>query len=122
MQPRFRLAVVATAALALLASAPAAVSAAPAHHPECLRPLPHRLYAPYYESYLAPHTPGITATAEASGARFMTLAFVQSKGTRSCAVDWNGAASQPLTYLQRRHREAAHAWRERHPVLRRKQR
>ncbi|HLK73254.1 MAG TPA: hypothetical protein VKU77_06355 [Streptosporangiaceae bacterium] len=98
MQPRFRLAMVATAALALLASTPAAVSAAPAHHPQWLRPLPHRLYAPYYESYLAPHTPGITATAEASGARFMTLAFVQSTGTRSCAVDWNGAASQPLTY------------------------
>lgn len=96
MQPRFRLAMVATAALALLASAPAAV-AAPAHHPEWLRPLPDRLYAPYYESYLAPHTPGLAATAKASAARFMTVAFLQSKGAKSCAVDWNGAASQPLT-------------------------
>lgn len=98
MKLRFRLAMVATAAAALVASASAAVSAAPAHHPDWLLPLPHRLYAPYYESYLAPDTPGITATAKASGARFMTIAFLQSKGTRSCAADWNSAASQPLTY------------------------
>ncbi len=98
MQPRSRLVMVAAAAVALLASAPAAVSAAPAHRLDGLRPLPHRLYAPYYESYLAPDTPSITATAKASGARFMTIAFIQSKGTKSCAVDWNGAASQPLTY------------------------
>ena len=98
MHPRFRLGIVVTAAVALLASAPAAVSAAPAQHPFRPRPLPYRLYAPYYESYLAPDTPGITATARASGARFMTIAFLQSTGTRSCAVDWNSAASQPLTY------------------------
>jgi hypothetical protein len=102
MQPRFRLAVVAAAAVALLASAPAAVTAAaaaaPARHSYGLRSLPDRLYAPYYESYLAPNTPSLTATAKASGARFMTIAFMQSKGTKSCAVDWNSAASQPLTY------------------------
>jgi hypothetical protein len=98
MQPRFRLAMVATAAAALLASAPAVASAAPVHHSSWLRPLPNRLYAPYYESYLAPDTPSITATAKASGAKFMTIAFMQSKGTKSCAVDWNSAASQPLSY------------------------
>jgi hypothetical protein len=98
MQPRFRLVMVAAAAVALLASMPSAVSAAPAHHLDGLRPLPHRLYAPYYESYLAPDTPSITATAKASGARFTTIAFLQSKGTKSCAVDWNSTASQPLTY------------------------
>jgi hypothetical protein len=97
MQSRFRLAMVATAAVALLASVPAAASAAPAHHSHRPRPLPSRLYAPYYESYLAPDTASITATAEASGAKFMTIAFLQSKGTKSCAVDWNGTASQPLT-------------------------
>jgi hypothetical protein len=98
MQPRFRMAIVATATAALLANAPALASAAPSHHSPWLRPLPSRLYAPYYESYLAPDTPGITATARASGAKFMTIAFLQSKGTKSCAVDWNGTASQPLTY------------------------
>jgi hypothetical protein len=98
MQPRFRLVMVAVAAVALLASMPSAVSAAPAHHLDGLRRLPHRLYAPYYESYLAPDTPSITATAKASGARFTTIAFLQSKGTKSCAVDWNSTASQPLTH------------------------
>jgi hypothetical protein len=97
MQHRFRLAMVATAAAALLASATAA-SAAPAHNSSWLRPLPNHLYAPYYESYLAPDTPSITATAKASGAKFMTIAFMQSEGTKSCAVDWNSAASQPLSY------------------------
>jgi hypothetical protein len=89
---------VATAAAALLASAPTVASAAPVHNSSWLRPLPNRLYAPYYESYLAPDTPSITATAKASGAKFMTIAFMQSKGTKSCAVDWNSAASQPLSY------------------------
>jgi len=104
MQLRFRLVMVVVAATALLAGAPAAVSAAsaasaaPAPGLDGLRPLPNRLYAPYYESYLAPDTPGITATAKASGAKFMTIAFLQSKGTGSCAVDWNSAASQPLGY------------------------
>jgi hypothetical protein len=98
MHHRFRLVVVAAAAAALLASASAAASAAPARHSNWPRPLPQRLYAPYYESYLAPHTPGLTATAKASGAKFMTIAFLQSKGTKSCAVDWNTTASQPLTY------------------------
>jgi hypothetical protein len=98
MQPRFRLAMVATAAVALLASAPVAASAAPVHHSPWSRPLPSQLYAPYYESYLAPDTPSITATAKASGAKFMTIAFLQSKGIKSCALDWNGTASQPLTY------------------------
>jgi hypothetical protein len=95
---RFRLAMVATAAVALLVSLSAVASAAPAHHSYPPRPLPYRLYAPYYESYLAPDTASITATAKASGAKFMTIAFLQSKGTKSCSVDWNGAASQPLTY------------------------
>ena len=98
MQSRFRLAMVATAAVALLLSMSAAASAQPAHHFDRLRPLPNRLYAPYYESYLAPHTASITATAKASGAKFQTIAFLQSKGTKSCAVDWNSAASQPLSY------------------------
>jgi hypothetical protein len=97
MQPRFGL-MVGAAVAALLICAPVAVSAAPAHHALGVQSLPQRLYAPYYESYLAPDTPSITATAKASGARFMTIAFLQSKGTRSCAVDWNGAASQPLAY------------------------
>ena len=61
-------------------------------------PLPAHVYAPYYETYLAPNTPSITATAQASGARYFTLAFLQSTGHGSCSLAWNGLASQPLNY------------------------
>jgi hypothetical protein len=61
-------------------------------------PLPAHVYAPYYETYLAPNTPSITATAQASGAKYFTLAFLQSTGKHSCALDWNGNSAQPLTY------------------------
>ena len=60
--------------------------------------LPAHVYAPYYETYLAPNTPSIAATAQASGAKYFTLAFLQSTGKRSCALDWNGNSAQPLTY------------------------
>jgi hypothetical protein len=61
-------------------------------------PLPAHVYAPYYETYLAPNTPSISDTATASGAKYFTLAFLQSTGRRSCALDWNGNSSQPLGY------------------------
>jgi hypothetical protein len=60
--------------------------------------LPAHVYAPYYETYLAPNTPSITATAQASGAKYFTLAFLQSTGKNSCSLDWNGNSAQPLTY------------------------
>jgi hypothetical protein len=61
-------------------------------------PLPAHVYAPYYETYLAPNTPSITATEQASGAKYFTLAFLQAAGHGSCSLDWNGLSSQPLTY------------------------
>jgi Glycosyl hydrolases family 18 len=60
--------------------------------------LPAHVYAPYYETYLAPNTPSITATAQASGARYFTPAFLQSTGKNSCSLDWNGNSAQPLNY------------------------
>jgi hypothetical protein len=61
-------------------------------------PLPAHVYAPYYETYLAPNTPGIASTASASGAKYFTLAFLQSTGKGSCSLAWNGLSSQPLNY------------------------
>src|SRR6516162_5696263 len=61
-------------------------------------PLPAHVYAPYYETYLASTTPGFTATSQASGAKYFTLAFLQSTGRNSCSLDWNGTSSQPLNY------------------------
>ena len=61
-------------------------------------PLPAHVYAPYYETYLAPNTPSIAATSQASGVKYFTLAFLQSTGKNSCALDWNGSSTQPLNY------------------------
>jgi hypothetical protein len=60
--------------------------------------LPAHVYAPYYETYLAPNTPSLTSTAQSSGAKYFTLAFLQSTGKSSCSLDWNGNAAQPLNY------------------------
>ena len=60
--------------------------------------LPAEVYAPYYETYLAPHTASISAVARRSGARYFTLAFLQAPKKGSCALDWNGTRSQPLSY------------------------
>jgi hypothetical protein len=92
--PRGR-AVALAAAAALAAGGLAAAVSQPAH---AYTALPAHVYAPYYETYLAPNTPGIAATAQSSGAKYLTLAFLQSTGKNSCALDWNGLASQPLTY------------------------
>ena len=61
-------------------------------------PLPAHVYAPYYETYLAPNTPSISATSQASGVKYFTLAFLQSTGRNSCSLDWNGNSAQPLNY------------------------
>ena len=84
----------AIAAAVLLPAVGTATGAAAATY----TPLPAHVYAPYYETYLAPNTPGITATARASGTKYFTLAFLQSTGKSSCSLDWNGLASQPLDY------------------------
>jgi len=90
---RITLALTMTAALAWPVAAGA--SAAPA---AAYTVLPAHVYAPYYETYLAPNTPSLTATAQASGAKYFTLAFLQSAGKNSCSLEWNGNAGQPLSY------------------------
>jgi hypothetical protein len=85
------------AATALTAAASGLFAAAPAAA-QTYTPLPTHVYAPYYETYLAPNTPSITATAQSSGAKYFTLAFLQSTGKSSCTLDWNGLTSQPLNY------------------------
>ena len=37
-------------------------------------------------------------TAQQSGAKYFTLAFLQSTGKNSCTLDWNGNSAQPVQY------------------------
>jgi hypothetical protein len=84
--------------VAALAAATYGVIAAGPAAAQTYTPLPAHVYAPYYETYLAPNTASIADTATASGAKYFTLAFLQSTGKNSCSLDWNGSSSQPLNY------------------------
>jgi hypothetical protein len=49
------------------------------------------VYAPYFETWT---TDSITNVARASGARYLTLAFLQTPKRGSCTLAWNGARKQ----------------------------
>ena len=119
MRLRHRTAVGLTITAAVLWPAAGTVTAAAA---ATYTPLPAHVYAPYYETYLAPNTPSIAATSQASGAKYFTLAFLQSTGKGSCSLDWNGNAVPAAELLRLRHRVAARGGRRRDPVVRRLQR
>lgn len=56
--------------------------------------LPHRVYAPYFESFL----PGsIVPFARRSGARYFTIAFIQTPKKGSCTPTWNGKAKDTMS-------------------------
>ncbi|HEY2552651.1 MAG TPA: chitinase [Streptosporangiaceae bacterium] len=66
--------------------------AAAASHPAG-QPLPGRLFAPYFETWTRD---SISAVARASGARYLTLAFLQTPRRGSCRLTWNGSRRQPV--------------------------
>src|SRR5437660_4057940 len=62
--------------------------------PAAATPLPAQVFAPYFETWT---TDGITATAQASGVKYFTLAFLETTSKTSCTLAWNGTASQPVS-------------------------
>ena len=74
-----------TVALGASAAAAAARSAPAAHHGQSL--IPRHVYAPYFETWTRNNIPAI---ARKSGARYLTLAFLQTTKRGSCSVAWNG--------------------------------
>jgi hypothetical protein len=61
--------------------------------------LPAHVYTPYFETWT---TDGITATAQASGARYFTLAFLETLSKTSCTLAWDGDSARTVasgTYL-----------------------
>jgi hypothetical protein len=51
-------------------------------------PLPAHVYAPYFETWT---TDGISTTAQQSGARYFTLAFLETLSKSSCTLAWDGS-------------------------------
>jgi hypothetical protein len=57
--------------------------------------LPYRMFAPYFETYNT--TSGtMAALSRASGAKFLSLAFLQTAQPGSCVADWNGDPTEPV--------------------------
>src|SRR5436190_15856560 len=72
-----------------MCSAAGAAAAAPG-----ATPLPAHVYAPYFETWT---TDSLTTTAQQSGARYFTLAFLETLSKTSCALAWNGSRSDPVS-------------------------
>jgi hypothetical protein len=80
----------ATAALGFAATASASTSA-----PSGDRALPRHVFAPYFETYDT--TDGSLADLSAqSGARFVSLAFLQTAQPGSCTAFWDGDPTKPI--------------------------
>jgi GH18 family chitinase len=77
-----RLALVAALILTVASSAQAAPTTFPAH-----------VYAPYFETWT---TDSLSTTAQQSGARFFTLAFLETLSKTSCTLAWNGSKATLL--------------------------
>ena len=88
--PKVRsLATTAFAAISVLAigpgglARPVSVSAA--------TPLPAHVFTPYFQTYTSD---SISTIAQQSGARYFSLAFLESLGTSSCKIAWDGESSR----------------------------
>jgi Glycosyl hydrolases family 18 len=55
---------------------------------------PSHVYAPYFETWT---TDSLTATAQQSGARYFTLAFLETLSKTSCTLAWNGNRNDPVS-------------------------
>jgi Glycosyl hydrolases family 18 len=90
--PYLRMALALALSVPLAAAMATGTAASPAdaaawHHGRFARPV----YAPYFETWTKDSIP---AVARASGARFLTLAFLQTPKRGSCSVAWNGNRRQ----------------------------
>src|SRR3989440_11933850 len=79
--------------LALLAAV-AALAAVGTTSAQGATAVPRHLYAPYFETWTSD---SLTATAQSSGARYFTLAFLETLSKTSCTLAWNGNRTDPVS-------------------------
>jgi len=70
-------------------------SAGPASAAVGVQPMPYRIFAPYFEVWDT-SAGGPAAQSQASGAKYLSLAFLQTPASGSCVADWNGDPTQPI--------------------------
>jgi hypothetical protein len=83
-------ATVTTIGLAASAANAAGASADGLHGPG----LPQHVFAPYFETYDT--STGLAALSRQSGARFLSLAFLETAQAGSCTAYWNGDTTEPI--------------------------
>jgi hypothetical protein len=81
---------VAVAAAALVAGL---IPAGSASAGESRRTLPEHVFSPYFQAYTDANPAEVS---KASGARFLTMAFLQTQTTGSCEILWNGDPAKPV--------------------------
>jgi hypothetical protein len=87
-----------SACLAVLAAAAAVAgtaAAAPARADE-RADLPSHVYAPYFQSWDSADG-GLAQLSAASGAKYLTLAFLETNQPGSCSAYWNGSTATPIS-------------------------
>ncbi|MFE3314715.1 glycosyl hydrolase family 18 protein [Embleya sp. NPDC059213] len=90
----------AAASLGLVLSAGGAAHAAPEAVPETTvaqavgTPMPTQVFAPYFEAWTGENPATLSA---ASGAKYLTMAFIQTPTKGSCTPYWNGDTGMPIS-------------------------
>jgi chitinase len=56
-------------------------------------PLPAHVFAPYFEAYNGDNPATLSSQ---SGAKYLTMAFIQTASQGSCTAYWNGDSSEPI--------------------------
>jgi hypothetical protein len=64
--------------------------------PGATTPLPPHVFAPYFETYNTT-SGGLAQLSRESGAKYLSLAFLQTSTAGSCTASWNGAPSTPVS-------------------------
>lgn len=80
--------------LCLAIALAAALTGLAAGRASAATPPPAHIYAPYFETWT---TDGLTTTAQQSGAKYFTLAFLETLSKTSCTLAWNGSRSDPVS-------------------------
>jgi hypothetical protein len=85
----------ATAVVATVAGAVAGAvaTAGTAYAGSAHRPFPEHVFAPYFQAYTGADPAEVS---QASGARYLTMAFLQTQVTGSCDILWNGDPAKPV--------------------------
>jgi Glycosyl hydrolases family 18 len=94
MKRHTRILIAAASAVTTMAAVGFAAATASAGTPQAARALPAHVFAPYFETY---DTSGdLAALSKASGAKYLSLAFLQTAQAGSCTAYWNGDTSEPI--------------------------